>query len=173
MRRITVTVTIDHSVEPEKPAGKLAKWQVSSILKIAWPAITRVTSKFTYQWREQVLRKAEAEGRLQYAALGPVYLHKGVEYPVQELVTPVAWTKTQENKNVLENDRIAFCSALMSNACWSHEFQLESLVKTHDIVLSKQYHMQMSEIFELSDFVGYGFRVYTAYVALPKGSLTV
>lgn len=115
------------------------------------------------------LNQAVADKRLTLCALGAHVEYEGRPYDVDQLTIPLVWN-AKDNHLLRERDLVYMAARLYENGINSHDFMLEGLLETHDLIVSKQYCYSMGSTLALASG-GYAKMLYTAFSKIPKRGL--
>lgn len=116
-----------------------------------------------------LLNQAVLEGRIRIDELNVAAEVAGSQFRITQYQAPYAWTATDEQLNLALRDKVAFVRAFAENGINSHDWHLEGLLESNDLIVSKRYRYNLGEVYHHN---GRSWVVlYTAYAVLPKGIL--
>lgn len=144
---------------------------IAEILTVSWDSALKEMLRGN-KFADPRLNAALAEGRIRVVTIGAAVQLAGRPeyYKVEQLAVPLTWAKTDDEKNDAKG-RITLVTNLIENGVNSHDFMLLEQLEKSDLVVSKQYCYERSEIQQIRNQPAYYTMIYTAFAAIPKGAL--
>lgn len=148
---------------PPSPIPTQKPLSLSDIVHVAWPSVVaQIHSERGNEYQKLIMA-----GKIILQPLGAFVIDGGgKEYPVEELVVPVAWSQRDEARLTTEAKKIDFVAAMLRNVVNCHDNQLAEEAETYRLlVLSKHYSYDMADTYKVDDM--YVVKTYTALARIP------